>query len=102
MGWYGNNNYIIVYNDVQEEQYNKQNDHTKTETMEHFGCGSNETTKLLNSQSYVSELCVCVCVCVHVCVCMCACVCVCVCVRARAHVCVTSYSYSYWRPHQCG
>ena len=58
------NNYIIiivVYNHVQEEQYHKHNGHTRTETMEHFSSDVNETTKLLNSQSHVSN---------HVCVCV--------------------------------
>ena len=53
------NNYIIiiimVHNNVQEEQYHKHSGHTRAETMEHFSSGINETTKLINSQSHVSN-----------------------------------------------
>ena len=46
---------------VMRNIYNKNNDHTRTETMKHFSSGTNDydTTKWLNSQLYiyVSKLC---------------------------------------------
>ena len=43
---------VVVHCCVQEEQYHKR---TLPETMEHFSSSTNETTKLLNSPSYVSK-----------------------------------------------